>query len=89
MKEKLFEFKLKEINGEQEYGHDYLVWAKDIIEAGKLAQQYAKTFYNDEHAEKNEDHYIFFSGSISVRVHSLQETKKQEWQEKRYRESVI
>ena len=89
MKKRLFAFQLEERNGEQEYNHEHLVWAKDITEAERLAHHFAKTFYNDEEGEMVGDYYTFFSGGIALRLRSLQETTKNRWQERRYRESVI
>jgi len=68
---------LEEINGEQEYGYDYLVTAPSMEVAEQIAEEQARSFYCDEDVEKNEDGwYEFFGGSIAVKIAWLAKTTK-------------
>ena len=83
MRKKLFWFTLEERNEEQEYSYDYLVKAKSLEKAKLLADQHAKTWYDDPDVETDtfdeETTYYFFGGSLAATVVSIQETTKEEW----------
>jgi len=76
---KLFHMEMEEINGEQEYSYDYLIYAGNEEEAWEIAKSYARTFYGeDEYAgeEMENNVFEFMHGCISVAIKGLYETTK-------------
>ena len=76
---KTYHYTLEERNGEQEYSYQYLIHAKDKDEALEIAEDYAKTFYDDEGVELDEDTYYFFGGEIAVTIDLLVEKSKEDF----------
>jgi len=76
---KYFSGRLKEQNGEQENYYYNIIKAKNLAEAEKFYDEYAKTFYSDDEVEKNGDGYDFFGGTLYVEVMSVSPTTKKEW----------
>ena len=75
-----YRFMLTERNGEQEYSHNYLVWAATQAEADRIAHDYASGWYDDGD-ERNKDLYSidedcfwFLGGCIAVDITSCVET---------------
>lgn len=81
---KLFRFETTELNGEQEYTHYHLVWAKTEKSATKKALAFCKTWYGDPDVEydKKTQMFEFFGGCIVLSFDCLQETTLEDWQNK-------
>lgn len=78
MNVRYYHLRLEEINGEQEYYHDFLVIAKDRKEARKFARQHAHEWYADDNVEEIEtDVFEFFHGCIIVKIVDLSDTTRE------------
>ena len=85
MKKKLFEITATEYNGEQEYSHNYAVWAKDIDEATKITRQ----FFNDWYGDDGEDHTcdsdpdnFEYDNGIVLHIYGIEEITKIVWMQR-------
>lgn len=72
-KRRVFEFVIQETNGEHEYHHDHVIYAKSEREAWKLARNYTRDFYG-EGSKHSEDAWEFFGGCIVCEIYTLVET---------------
>lgn len=85
-----FSGRLEEFNGEQEYGYDYIIKAKNLKEAEGILRNYAKTFYNDDDVEQiDDDIFDFFDGAIRVQVGCVSPTTKQQWLKDKFQSWLI
>jgi len=72
MKDKLFQLRFTERNGEQQYSYEYLIAALCEIEATEKAHSLVKQWYADPGVEKDgENCYAFFGGCLTVEIESV------------------
>lgn len=91
---KLYKFRLEELNGEQEYTYDHLLYAESQEVAQRMAHEYARTFYEDDGPDWTEVNdgslvYFFIGGAIAVEVGFVSITTKEEWQEWMFNRSLL
>lgn len=61
-------------NGEYRYDYKYLIMARNIEEAERIAQDHASTFYgNGEKAEGLDDTYYFHGGAVATQIQRVDE----------------
>lgn len=70
---KYFLVELTEYNGEQEYSHNIIIESENKESAKIDAENYAKTFYDDDDVTEDDGMYFFFDESINVCVDSITE----------------
>lgn len=85
-----FSGRLKEFNGEQEYGYDYIIKAKNLKEAEEVLRDYAKIFYDDDDVEQiDDDMFNFFGGTIRVQVGCVSPTTKKQWLKENFQSRLL
>lgn len=86
MSTKLYDVRLQETNGDQEYNHDVLVKAKNMREADAKAHEIASEWYDSEDAEKDEDSegYWHLDGQVFVKIMHVKRINKKDWMERQY-----
>jgi len=90
---KLYEFRTTEHNGEQEYSHYHLVYAKSLNEAECNAKAFCATWYDDEDVRYNEgelnDSWEFFGGDVVLYFDRIEECQPTDWKESRFNDALI
>jgi hypothetical protein len=78
-----FSFTLTERNGEQEYSHDYLVYANTQKEADEMATEHARNWYDNTNEldpyDKDNDCFWFLGGCIAVTISPCSETDAEQF----------
>jgi hypothetical protein len=78
---KTFYAEIKELNGEQEYSFDYLIYAVTKSDAVVVAEGMARTWYSEDEddVEEVDGCYEFFGGLLIVSVVELKEMTEGEF----------
>lgn len=66
---------LEEINGEHKYEHTFTLKAGNKEKALEMLEHLAGGWYNFE-PEKKDEYYMYFSGSIAITPHKVEEVTK-------------
>ncbi len=78
---KYFLVELTECNGEQEYSHNIIIESENEESARIDAENYAKTFYDDDNVTEDDGMCFFFNGSINVCIDSITEMSMEDIKE--------
>ncbi len=72
---------LEERNGEYEYIHKFITEIKDKRKAtaNKVAEDYARNFYDITRRIKADDGYYFYGGEVFVRLYSWDFLSEEEY----------
>ena len=73
MKTQMFMASIQEVNGEQEYKQDAIIFAKTLANATKKAEKSVRHWYgDDEDSGKEEDGgYYFLGGRVHVSLENV------------------
>ena len=86
---KYFLVELTEYNGEQEYSHNIVIESDNKESARIDAENYAKTFYDDDDVTEDDGMYSFFVESINVSIDSIAEMSMEDIKEYLWNSALV